>query len=81
MATTTRWPSITKSSRRPGGGYSWTFFVPEGYGYREGKHYRLRIDNNGSTDGRESTLYVADIMLVEGTEPRAWAPANGEVWP
>lgn len=22
-----------------------------------------------------------DIMLTEGTEPRAWAPAEGEVWP
>lgn len=21
------------------------------------------------------------FMLVEGTEPRAWAPADGEVWP
>ena len=62
-----------------GGWYSWTFWVPDNY--REGKRYRLRIDNNGSTDGRESTLYVADVMLVEGTEPRAWAPAEGEVWP
>lgn len=62
-----------------GGWYSWKFSVKDSD--REGKYYRLRIDNNGSTDGRESTLYVADVMLTEGTEPRAWAPSEGEVWP
>ena len=40
--------------------------------------FRLRFDNNGSTDGKNCLIWFRDIMLVEGTEPRAWAPAEGE---
>lgn len=48
---------------------------------RDGVPFRLRFDNNGSTDGKNCLIWFRDIMLVEGTEPHAWAPAEGEVWP
>lgn len=60
------------------GGYvSYAFTLPEKS--NEGWGYKLRIDNKGSKDGTPARLYVADIMLVEGTEARAWAPAAGGV--
>lgn len=31
-----------------------------------------------SSDGSPASLYVRDLMLVEGTTPAAWAPAEGE---
>lgn len=31
-----------------------------------------------SNDGSPASLYVRDLMLVEGTTPAAWAPAEGE---
>ncbi len=43
--------------------------------------FHLRFDNNGSTDGKSCLIWFRDIMLTEGTEPHAWAPAEGEVWP
>ena len=48
---------------------------------RDGVPFRLRFDNNGSTDGQNCLIWFRDIMLTEGTEPHAWAPAEGEVWP
>lgn len=48
---------------------------------RDGVPFRLRFDNNGSTDGENALIWFRDIMLTEGTEPHAWAPAEGEVWP
>lgn len=68
------------------------FQIPAGGGYvsrtfrfsytpNENTKYQLRFDNNGSTDGQDSILRIRDVMLTEGTEPHAWAPANGEVWP
>lgn len=48
---------------------------------RDGVPFRLRFDNNGSTNGKNCLIWFRDIMLTEGTEPRAWAPAEGEVWP
>lgn len=48
---------------------------------RDGVPFRLRFDNNGSTDGSDCLIWFRDIMLTEGTEPHAWAPAEGEVWP
>lgn len=63
-----------------GGGYvSWTFQIH--YRPSEKTRYAFRFDNNGSTDGEDSVLRVRDVMLCEGTTPRAWAPAEGEVWP
>lgn len=47
----------------------------------DGVPFRLRFDNNGSTDGENCLIWFRDIMLTEGTEPHAWAPADGEVWP
>lgn len=41
----------------------------------------MRFDNNGSTDGESCLIWFRDIMLTEGTEPMAWAPAEGEAWP
>lgn len=40
--------------------------------------YHMRFDNNGSTDGQRCLIWFRDIMLAEGTEPHAWAPAEGE---
>lgn len=34
----------------------------------------LRIDNNGSNSG-QSELYIAEIDLYKGTQPRPWQPA------
>lgn len=65
----------------PSGGGLYSLPLQISDAYRSGAHYRIRFDNNGSTDGKDSTLWLADIMLCEGTEPRAWAPAEGEVWP
>lgn len=48
---------------------------------RDGVPFNIRFDNNGSTDGENCLIWFRDVMLVEGTEPRAWAPAAGEVWP
>ena len=35
----------------------------------------FRFDNNGSTNGQDSTLYVADIDLYEGKVDRPWQPS------
>lgn len=47
-------------------------------GIPDGAYYHLRFDNNGSTDGTRCLISFRDIMLTEGTEPHAWAPAEGE---
>lgn len=37
----------------------------------------IRFDNNGTkTDGQLSTLYIADVMLVEGTVAKKWQPCK-----
>ena len=48
---------------------------------RDGGTFQVRFDNNGSTDGKSCLIWFRDIMLTKGTEPRAWAPAEGEAWP
>ena len=48
---------------------------------RDGARFYLRFDNNGSTNGQNCLIWFRDVMLTEGTEPHAWAPASGEVWP
>lgn len=73
------WVAAQKNGFVPavGGGWlSWSFSLPEKS--KEEWGYDIRFDNNASTDGEAATLWVADVMLVEGTEPRAWAPAEGE---
>ena len=64
----------------PGGGWLDVTFRLKANA-RDGVPFRLRFDNNGSTDGKSALIWFRDIMLVEGTEPHAWAPAEGEVWP
>lgn len=32
----------------------------------------------GSTDGKQASIYLRDMMLVAGTTHAAWAPADGE---
>lgn len=64
----------------PGGGWFDATFRLDAQA-RDGVPFRLRFDNNGSTDGQNCLIWFRDIMLVEGTEPHAWAPASGEVWP
>lgn len=68
--------------RGPGGGwFHGSFSIPESS--PEGR-YRIRFDNDGTSDGQPSYpsyLWFRDIMLCEAAEPHAWAPAEGEVWP
>lgn len=66
----------------PGGGGRW-YSLPFRLSERshDSASYRIRFDNNGSTDGENSLIWFANVMLCEGTTPRAWAPAAGEVWP
>lgn len=64
----------------PGGAWlDWTFRLDARA--RDGAQFWIRFDNNGSTDGENCLIWFRDIMLTEGTEPHAWAPAEGEVWP
>lgn len=39
----------------------------------------FRFDNNGSTNGQDSILYVADIDLYEGKADRPWQPNPDDV--
>lgn len=74
------WMAVDFQIPAGGGGYvSRTFQFS--YEPKETTRYEIRFDNNGSTDGRDSVLRIRDVMLTEGTEPHAWAPAAGEVWP
>lgn len=38
----------------------------------------VRFDNNRVTEGTTSYQWVGEIMMVEGSTPAAWAPAEGE---
>lgn len=64
----------------PGGGWLDATFRLDAQA-RDGVPFCIRLDNNGSTDGKKCLIWFHDIMLTEGTEPHAWAPAEGEVWP
>lgn len=65
--------------RGPGGGwFHGSFSLPESS--PEGR-YRIRFDNDGTSDGYPSFIWFRDIMLCESDVPHAWAPAAGEVWP
>lgn len=77
-----QWLGAHLTPRTPGPGGAWlgaTFRLDAQA--RDGVPFQLRFDNNGSTDGQSCLIWFRDIMLTEGTEPRAWAPAEGEVWP
>ena len=54
----------------------WTFRLDDNA--RDGATFIIRFDNNGSKDGKNCLIWFRDIMLTEGTTPRAWAPAKGE---
>lgn len=76
------WIGAHPALKTPGPGGAWldaTFRLSADA--RDGVPFRLRFDNNGSTDGKRCLIWFRDIMLTEGTEPHAWAPAAGEVWP
>lgn len=65
--------------KNPGPEGAWLDATFEIYnGMPDGAYYHLRFDNNGSTDGSRSIVWFRDIMLTEGTERHAWAPAEGE---
>ena len=71
---------LTPKTPGPGGAWlDWTFRLDAQA--RDGGTFEIRFDNNGSTDGESCLIWFRDIMLTEGTEPHAWAPAEGEVWP
>lgn len=76
------WIGAYHALKTPGPGGAWldaTFRLNAQA--RDGVPFKLRFDNNGSTDGKNCLIWFRDIMLTEGTEPHAWAPAEGEVWP
>lgn len=76
------WIGAHPALKTPGPGGAWldaTFRLRADA--RDGVPFQLRFDNNGSTDGENCIIWFRDIMLTEGTEPHAWAPASGEVWP
>ena len=81
-ASYTGWIGAEMNPEKPGGGGRW-YSLPfrlSGASH-DGASYRIRFDNNGSSDGENAIVWFHDVMLTEGTEPRAWAPAEGEVWP
>lgn len=76
------WIGAHPALKTPGPGGAWldaTFRLDANA--RDGVPFQVRFDNNGSTDGKSCLIWFRDIMLAEGTEPHAWAPAEGEVWP
>ena len=81
-ASYTGWIGAEMNPEKPGGGGRW-YSLPfrlSGASH-DGASYRVRFDNNGSSNGENCLIWFRDVMLVEGTEPHAWAPAEGEVWP
>ena len=63
---------------RVGGEVTFMFTIPDTS--PEGNYY-IRFDNNGSTDGKDALIWFGSPMLCIASEPHAWAPAEGEVWP
>lgn len=63
----------------PGGWLDATFRLDANA--RDGAKFKIRFDNDGSANGRTCLIWFRDVMLTEGTEPHAWAPAEGEGWP
>lgn len=77
-----QWIGAALENKNPGPGgawLDWTFRLDASS--RDGVPFHIRFDNNGSTDGQNCLIWFRDIMLTEGTEPAAWAPAEGEAWP
>lgn len=76
------WVGAEMYIEKPGGGGRW-YSLPfrlSGASH-DGASYKIRFDNNGSAGGGMAIVWFANVMLTEGTEPHAWAPAEGEVWP
>lgn len=74
-----QWIGAYAALKTPGPGGAWlnaTFRLDAQA--RDGVPFHLRFDNNGTTNSSTSLIWFRDIMLVEGTTPAAWAPAEGE---
>lgn len=69
---------VEGSAKGPGGWITLVFALPEA---SPEVGYFIRFDNNGSTDGQKATVWFDSPMLCVASEPHAWAPAEGEVWP
>lgn len=39
----------------------------------------FRIDNNGTTDGKESDVYFTEVKVEEGTKATPWSPATTDL--
>lgn len=65
-------------AKGPGGWVIETFSLPAKS--PEG-NYQIRFDNDGSKDGEDALIWFNSPMLCIASEPHAWAPAEGEVWP
>lgn len=74
----------------PSGGWNWIRFKAFSAGGGK-KHFSatlhtgpdwetayVRFDNNRVSEGTTSYQWVGEIMMVEGSTPAAWAPAEGE---
>lgn len=76
-----QWIGATKSSIKPPAGGAWTTWTftlsPQA---RDGATFRVRFDNNGTTDGKQCLVWFRDIMLCESDVPRAWAPGPDDDW-
>ena len=57
--------------------FSHTFTVPDYEGNMA--DCDLRFDHNGSTNGKDATLWVRNIKLEEGTEATAWSLAPEDI--
>lgn len=77
-----KWIGASKLVIKPPAGGAWTTwtFTLSSHA-RDGVVFNVRFDNNGTTDSKQSLVWFRDIMLCESDVPRAWAPAEGEVWP
>lgn len=65
--------------KNPGPEGAWPDATSKIYsGMPDGASYRLRFDDNGSTDGERCLVRFRDIMPTDGAERHAWAPAGGD---
>ena len=70
---------VYNCAKGPRGGWiTFVFTIPDTS--PEGNYF-IRFDNNGSTDGKDALIWFDSPMLCVASEPHAWAPAEGEVWP
>lgn len=53
---------------------SWSFTIPDSAPQEQ--WYRIRIDNNGSTNGSAAALYITNLKVEKGSSATDWCPAD-----